>query len=70
MTWVERLRGVEVHRDPFPHLIIDDGPPEDLLETAIRTFPDLGLICELASRSVDLETNARASLEPQLDDKY
>lgn len=63
MTWVERLQGAEVQRDPFPHLIIDDFLPEDLLETAIRTFPDLGLIGDLASRSVDLKANARASLD-------
>jgi len=63
ITLSEHLQGAEVHSDPFPHLIIDDFLPEDLLETAIRSFPDLALIGDLASRSEDLPANARASLD-------
>ena len=67
MAWAERLeerlRGAELQSDPFPHLILDDLLPEDLMASAIRSFPDPSLISDLASRSGDLQPNARASLD-------
>jgi hypothetical protein len=54
MTWAEQLEGAEVHRHPFPHLVIDDFLPGDLLTAALRGFSDRGLIGDLASRSEDL----------------
>ncbi|MCP9849566.1 hypothetical protein [Cyanobium sp. Morenito 9A2] len=77
MTWAERLEEADVHRHPFPHLVIDDFLPDDLLAAAIRGFPNRGLISDLASRSEDLQANSRASLDlatvqacddPRLDD--
>lgn len=63
MTWAEQLEGAEVHHHPFPHLVIDDFLPGDLLGAALRGFPDRGLIGDLASRSDELQANSRASLD-------
>lgn len=63
MAWAEKLQAAEVHAHPFPHLVIDDFLPDDLLTLAVQGFPDLGLIGALASRSIDVKANSRASLD-------
>jgi hypothetical protein len=63
MAWAEKLKAAEVYATPFPHLVIDDFLPDDLLTLAVQGFPDLGLIGALTSRSIDVKANSRASLD-------
>jgi hypothetical protein len=69
---LEYARDAKIHRDPFPHLVVDDILPDEAYAALEATFPAAGYIAELpngrelANNRTYLRTSVSSLSDPDL----